>query len=74
MPVRIGIPGNLTGLIDEILIPGYSTAAGLLLYAAKSGIKAKEKFSFSKISKMVEKLPVQGVAGKFVDLVKSFLP
>ena len=74
MPARVGIPTNITGLIDEITTPSYATAVGLVLYAAKSGGKSREKFSFNKITKMVEKLPVGGAAGKLVDLIKSFLP
>lgn len=74
MQVRIGIPGNVTGLIDEILIPSYASAVGLVLYAAKEGVATKEKFNFQKLSKVVGKFPIQGVAGKLVEMVKSFLP
>jgi len=74
MQVRLGNPQNLSGLIDEIINPAYGTAAGLVLYGAKSGIVSKEKFSIGKFSKYVEKVPVQGVVKKVVDLIKSFLP
>lgn len=74
MQVRVGIPGNVAGLIDEILIPAYASAVGLVLYAAKEGIATKEKFNFQKFSKVVGKFPIQGVAGKLVEMVKSFLP
>lgn len=74
MQVRVGIPGNVTGLIDEILIPAYASAVGLVLYAAKEGVSTKEKFNFQKLSKVVGKFPIQGVAGKLVEMVKSFLP
>lgn len=74
MQVRVGIPSNITGLIDEITLPNYATAVGLVLYGAKSGVTSREKFTFDKISKMVGKFPVQGVAGKVVDIIKSFLP
>ena len=41
MPVRIGIPGNVGGLADEISTPEYATGVGLVLY----GLKAQpEKF------------------------------
>ena len=74
MQVRLGNPQNLSGLIDEIINPAYGTAAGLVLYGAKSGIVSKEKFSIGKFSKYVEKVPVQGIVKKVVDLIKSFLP
>ncbi|OGF99433.1 cell division protein FtsA [Candidatus Gottesmanbacteria bacterium RBG_16_38_7b] len=74
MQVRLGIPQNLTGLIDEVINPSYATAAGLVIYGAKTGIVSKEKFSISKLSKYVDSTPVQGVVKKVVDLIKSFLP
>ena len=74
MQVRLGIPTNITGLVDEILTPGFAASVGLILYGSKSNITMKEKFSFNKIGQMVGKFPVQGAAGKLVDLVKSFLP
>lgn len=74
MQVRLGIPTNITGLIDEILTPSFAASVGLILYGSKSNITMKEKFSFNKISQMVGKFPVKGTVGKIVDLVKSFLP
>ncbi len=35
LPVRLGIPGGITGLDDEFKNPIYATAVGLLLYALK---------------------------------------
>lgn len=74
MQVRVAAPGNITGLIDEVIHPAYATAAGLVLYGAKTNLASREKFSFGKLSKYVEAVPVQGVVKKVVDLVKSFLP
>lgn len=74
MPVRIGVPINVTGLIDEIITPSFASSAGLVLYASKSNIYMKEKFNINKISKMVGKFPVRGAANKFIDVIKSFLP
>ncbi|PIY71745.1 cell division protein FtsA, partial [Candidatus Roizmanbacteria bacterium CG_4_10_14_0_8_um_filter_33_9] len=36
LPVHIGIPGNITGLIDEIIDPQYATTVGLILYGQKN--------------------------------------
>ncbi len=74
MQVRIGTPSNITGLVDEIMTPTFATAVGLVLYASKTGVAMKEKFNLNKISKLVSKFPIQGAAGKVIDLVKSFLP
>jgi len=35
MPVRLGVPGKVTGLVDVVQNPVYSTAVGLLLYGIK---------------------------------------
>lgn len=74
MQVRVGVPSNISGLIDEIVSPSFASAVGLVLYGARTGITTREKFSLGKLSKYVDKVPVQGAVKKVVDLVKSFLP
>lgn len=74
MQVRIGTPSNITGLIDEIILPNFATGVGLVLNASKSGMITGEKFTLSSIGKIVDKIQVQGFAKKALDLVKSFLP
>lgn len=74
MQARIGTPANVTGLIDEILSPNFASAVGLVLYASKMGTSMKDKFSFTKLTKITGKIHLKGVGGKFIDLVKSFLP
>ncbi|KKU09663.1 MAG: Cell division protein ftsA [Candidatus Woesebacteria bacterium GW2011_GWB1_45_5] len=43
LPVRIGLPKGVSGLIDDVINPAFSTCTGLLLHGAKqkliSGIK-----------------------------------
>lgn len=74
MPVRIGIPTGVTGLIDEIQNPAYATAMGLVLYGAKESQKNVERRSLPQMGKFMQKIPLKGLTDKFVDLVKSFLP
>lgn len=74
MQTRVGVPMNISGLVDEIISPSFAASAGLILYAAKTGILPKEKFSFDRLSKFAGKLPIKNVGGKVIDLVKSFLP
>lgn len=74
MPVRLGAPTNIAGLIEEIITPGFAAAVGLVQYASKSNIYMREKFNFNKIGKMVSKFPVKGTASKFIEVIKSFLP
>ena len=41
MPVRLGIPQGVNGLVDVVSNPIYSTGVGLLLYAIKHGSQAE---------------------------------
>jgi len=74
MPVRIGIPSNISGLVDEILSPSFSSSVGLLIYASKADMKESSGPSIKGLTEFTSHLPVKGVAGKVLDLVKSFLP
>jgi len=73
MPVHIGIPKRMTGLIDEIMTPAYTTGAGLLLYGG-SNERNEGNALFNGFGKIGEKVQIRGIAGKILDLVKSFLP
>ena len=73
MPVRIGMPHDITGLVDEILNPSYATSIGLLLYALKSD-KMETHQMLASLGKISSHIPLKGIAGKIVDIVKSFLP
>lgn len=73
MPVHIGSPKRVTGLIDEITSPAYTTAVGLLLYGGRSE-KTEGTTFFTNFGKIGERVQIKGVAGKIIDLVKSFMP
>lgn len=73
MPVHIGTPKNISGLIEEISSPAYAASVGLLLY----GMTAEKRDSgplFKGFGKLGDKIPLKGVAGKVINLIKSFLP
>ena len=69
LPVRIGVPGGVGGLIDDIMVPSFATSVGLLLYGANN-IPKENLTSFAK--KM--KLPSAGIFGKLIDNIKNLLP
>jgi len=69
VPVRIGLPRGVGGLIDDVITPSFSTCVGLLLYGAKAK-PAENLTSFAK--KM--KLPSVGMFGKLIDSIKNLLP
>ena len=72
MPVHIGTPQRITGLIDEIMSPAFTTSVGLLLYAASIG--PGETGVFAGIGKIGQRVQIKGIAGKIIDVVKSLLP
>ncbi|HLD11714.1 MAG TPA: cell division protein FtsA [Patescibacteria group bacterium] len=67
MPVRIGYPQGVTGLIDEIQGPAFSTSVGLVLYGAKG-----EGLGSVGLSEM--NLPGKDLLKRLVSFVRSFLP
>lgn len=74
MPVRIGQPQKITGLIDDIQSPEFAVAVGLILYGTKAEDRATGGFSLRQIGKSLPKIQFKGMMGKLVDLIKSFLP
>ncbi len=71
LPVRIGIPVGISGLVDDCLDPVFSTPIGLLLYAVKQGVESEEygiKFPV-KLN-----LPGKGLINKLVESIKDLLP
>ncbi|MFZ2025133.1 MAG: cell division protein FtsA [Microgenomates group bacterium] len=73
MPVHVGTPKNISGLIEEIVTPAYAASVGLLLYGVKSE-KNDNGPLFKGFGKLGDKIPMKGVAGKLINLIKSFLP
>jgi len=69
LPVRIGVPKGVGGLIDDIITPSFAAAVGLLLYGAKQ-MPNENLTSFTKKIK----LPSVGMFGKLIDSIKNLLP
>jgi len=69
LPVRIGKPRKLGGLVDDIISPAFATPAGLVIY----GTKKEPQQSLTSITRKI-KLPSSGIVGKFIDTVKDLLP
>lgn len=74
MPVRIGIPTGVSGLVDDVLNPAFASSLGLVLYGGKTQETGLGRISLGEISKIVQRVPVRGLAQKTVEFIKSFLP
>lgn len=73
LPVRLGIPDNIVGLIDEVLFPQYATVVGLVLYG-RDFFSKKEKTSSYNFSRLIKDFSFGGSFKKISDFFKSFLP
>ena len=76
MPVRIGAPTDISGLIDEIEHPSFATSVGLLKHAKQLLEENESGGQTSVLSSLpkFDQLPVKGVAAKVVNWFKSLLP
>ena len=69
LPVRVGRPKGVAGLIDDIINPAFSVPVGLILYGARTPPREKLSGFAQRI-----KLPSVGIAGKLIDAIKNLLP
>jgi cell division protein FtsA len=74
MPVRIGFPTGISGLIDDIESPAFATSVGLLKHAVKSDEDTYKGSASSAGGKFLEKFPGKGLFGKAADMIRSLLP
>lgn len=74
LPVRVGTPGTgLSGLIDDISSPAYSSTVGSALWAARN-VQNDGIFSLGGWARTFEGIPVKGIVGKVVDTIRGLLP
>ncbi len=70
LPVRIGLPTGISGLIDDCLDPMFSVPIGLLIYGSKEDAPAEEGIRFP----MKLNLPGKGFFNKIVESIRDLLP
>lgn len=69
LPVRIGSPKGVEGLIDDVINPSFASNVGLIIFGADSE-PTEYLTSFAKKIK----LPSKGLAGKLLETIKDLLP
>jgi len=72
LPIRLGIPEKVTGLVDEVLDPQFATTIGLILYARKN-IMAGEA-GFKNFNRILKDFSIGNSVGKLKDFFKQFIP
>lgn len=70
LPVRIGIPGGVGGLIDDVINPAYAAGVGLLLY----GARRQTPENLTTFSKKIKLPKATGIFGKVIDSIRDLLP
>ena len=73
LPVHIGTPGNITGLVDEIIDPQFSSTVGLILYGQKNIMNTKDS-DFKNFNKILKDFSLTSSLGKAKNFFKQFIP
>ncbi|QQS38557.1 cell division protein FtsA [Candidatus Woesebacteria bacterium] len=69
LPIRLGKPKGIGGLVDDVMQPSFSSSVGLVLYGARQ----EQATGISSITKKI-KVPTSGIFGKIFDTVRDLLP
>ncbi|MBI4008911.1 cell division protein FtsA [Candidatus Roizmanbacteria bacterium] len=71
MPVRVGNPAGITGLVDELISPQYATTVGLLLYGQKNII---EEVGWKNFNRILRDINLGNSVSKAKEFFKQFIP
>lgn len=74
LPIRLGLPDKVTGLVDETVDPQYSSTTGLLLYGLSNMITNSDGEGFKNFGKVIRDFKFGGSFGKVKDFFKQFIP
>ncbi len=72
MPVRVGIPINMKGLIDEMETPSFAAVVGLSVFGATLNIKQSLPFGFNIPN--LGNLGFNKLLSRIINFIKSFMP
>lgn len=73
LPARVGVPGGVTGLIDEILDPQFAATVGLILYGHDHSDDIQDA-SFGDFGSLFKGASINGSVGKLKSFFKQFIP
>jgi len=72
LPIRLGVPDKVSGLVDEIMDPQYATTVGLLLYGSDNMVAGES--GFKNFNKIWKDFSIGGSVGKMKNFFKQFIP
>lgn len=73
MPVRVGIPVGIKGIVDEVQDSPYATAIGLLVYGATHE-QSKQSLPLGISIPSLKFMPTGKIFNKIISFIKSFIP
>lgn len=73
LPARIGIPYQVTGLVDELLFSQFATLVGLILYG-KTDVLLDSQFSGKSFDRLLRRISFKEQIQKLTNFIKSFVP
>lgn len=73
LSARVGVPGEVTGLIDELLFPQFAAVTGLILYG-RDRRAAHANTNLKNFTHIFRRFSFKGSFSKVIDMVKSFMP
>lgn len=72
LPMRLGTPERVTGLVDEILDPQFATTIGLIFYARRHVVAQEHKMK--DFNKILKDFSLTQSFSKIKNIIKQFLP
>jgi len=72
LPIRLGFPEKVSGLVDEVMDPQYSTTVGLLLYGQKNSLVDKD--NFKNFGKILKDFKLGNSVNNLKNFIKQFIP
>lgn len=75
LPIRIGRPEGIFGLVDDVLTPAFAVPLGLIVWGSQQEVgRGISRLAVPNIGKIAQRIPVRGLWSKFAEVAKSFLP
>ncbi len=72
LPIRVGYPQNISGLIEEVTTPSFSAAVGLILYVKENIIK--EGVESKNFERILRNLSFSGYLRKVKEFIRQYIP
>jgi cell division protein FtsA len=72
LPIRLGVPDKVSGLVDEIMDPQYATTVGLLMYG--QNISLVDNDNFKNFGKILKDFKIGNSVNNFKNFIKQFIP